>query len=118
MYMDLLVSLSLDPLSTGAKKTVEIIPATTMLTSTSLCQGSKVETLEDVLAGPETEVMDAIQVATAIFSLLTSFCYFGSLPCFIMWCRRELTVTIFERPQAPNGFRSGLFCPQTSPSQV
>ena len=26
-------------------------------------KGSKVETLEDVLAGPETEVMDGIQVA-------------------------------------------------------
>ena len=77
------------------------------------------ETLEDVLAGPETEVMDAIQVAANTFSL-TACVIFGGNLChvFLSFFRRELTDTIFELPQVPNGSKSGRFCPQTSPSQV
>ena len=41
------------------------------LTTSLHHQGSKVETLEDVLAGPETEVMDAIQVATTAFVVVS-----------------------------------------------
>ena len=35
------------------------------------------ETLEDVLAGPETEVMDAIQVATTTFNKFLLFWFFA-----------------------------------------
>ena len=76
-------------------------------------KGSKVETLEDVLAGPETEVMDGIQVTKKddhpIFSPEIST---------IFLCRPVLTVTTCEPPRALKESRNGLFCQQTFQFQV
>ena len=76
-------------------------------------KGSKVETLEDVLAGPETEVMDGIQVTQKRWSS-----DFPPRIFTIFLCRPVLTATTCEPPQALNESRNGLFCQQTFQSQV
>ena len=71
------------------------------------------ETLEDVLAGPETEVMDGIQVTKKRWSS-----HFSPEISTIFLCRPVLTVTTCEPPRALNESRNGLFCQQTFQSQV